>query len=126
MSDADDGRAIERLLGDRIRFRRRVLGLTQSELGAQVDVRFQQIQKYETGQTPITASRLYKVSRVLGASAGYFFKGLAGESAGERSDFNFASESAQGARLLNAFARLSPPLRAAVLECVDALAKDRG
>ncbi|HBJ93966.1 MAG TPA: transcriptional regulator, partial [Hyphomonadaceae bacterium] len=34
-------------VGKRLRWRRRLLGLTQQELASQVGVRFQQIQKYE-------------------------------------------------------------------------------
>jgi len=64
-------------IGNRVRRRRRLLGLTQHDLAAKVGVRFQQIQKYECGANRITASRLFSLSAALSVSVNYFFDGLA-------------------------------------------------
>ena len=40
------------------------------------DVSFQQIHKYENGLMMISASRLWKLSGVLGVPVTYFFEGL--------------------------------------------------
>lgn len=64
-------------IGKRLYHRRRLLGMTQKELGNQVGVRFQQIQKYECGANRITASRLFDLSRALNVSVQYFFDGMA-------------------------------------------------
>ena len=52
-------------LGRRIRLRRRHLRLTQSDLGARLDVSYQQIQKYERGVNRISFSTLVRVAETL-------------------------------------------------------------
>ena len=63
-------------VGKRLRQRRRLLGLTQQKLAEAVDIRFQQIQKYESGANRISASRLWSLSRALDVPVSYFFEGL--------------------------------------------------
>jgi len=41
-----------------------------------VGIKFQQIQKYETGMNRISASRLWDIADALGVQVGYFFEGL--------------------------------------------------
>ncbi len=67
---------IDLLLGRRLRNRRRLLGLTQNQLALMVGVRFQQIQKYESGANRISASRLWRFCQALEVPAAYFFDGL--------------------------------------------------
>lgn len=63
-------------LGQVIRKRRRMLGLTQVELADQLGVRFQQVQKYECAANKISASRLWELSQALQMSVSEFFAGL--------------------------------------------------
>ncbi len=49
------------------------LNLSQSKLAEAIGVKFQQLQKYETGFNRISASRLWEICRVLNVSASYFF-----------------------------------------------------
>lgn len=63
-------------LGRRLRRRRRILGLTQQQLGAQVGVRFQQIQKYECGANRLSAARLWELAEALQTPISYFYDGL--------------------------------------------------
>ncbi len=65
-------------VGKRIRHRRWMLGMTQQQLADRVGIKFQQIQKYETGMNRVSASRLWEISEVLGVSIGFFFEGLDG------------------------------------------------
>jgi transcriptional regulator with XRE-family HTH domain len=60
-------------VGSRVRQRRVLTGLSQSRLGEQIGVTFQQMQKYESGANRISASRLYRLSQVLGIQVQYFF-----------------------------------------------------
>jgi transcriptional regulator with XRE-family HTH domain len=60
-------------VGARISLRRSALGLSQSGLAQRIGVSFQQVQKYETGQNRISASRLHRVAEVLGTSVETFF-----------------------------------------------------
>lgn len=66
-------------VGKRIRHRRWMVGMTQQQLADAVGIKFQQIQKYETGMNRVSASRLWDIARTLGVQIGFFFEGLAGE-----------------------------------------------
>jgi transcriptional regulator with XRE-family HTH domain len=63
-------------LGRRLRQRRRILGLTQQQLAARVDMRFQQIQKYECAANRISAARLWQLAEALDVTINYFYDGL--------------------------------------------------
>ena len=67
---------IDVYVGKRIRHRRWKLGLTQQALGEAVGVRFQQLQKYETGANRVSASRLWYMAKALDVDIYYFFDGL--------------------------------------------------
>ena len=64
-------------VGKRIRHRRWLIGMTQQELAEQVGIKFQQIQKYETGANRVSASRLWDIADTLQVSVSFFFEGLA-------------------------------------------------
>lgn len=63
-------------VGKRIRHRRWMVGMTQQQLAEKVGIKFQQIQKYETGMNRVSASRLWDISGVLGVPVAFFFDGL--------------------------------------------------
>ena len=63
-------------VGKRIRHRRWLVGMTQQQLAEQVGIKFQQIQKYETGANRVSASRLWDISEALDVSVSFFFEGL--------------------------------------------------
>ena len=65
--------AIDKHVGKRVRLRRTILGFSQEQLGAELNVTFQQVQKYERGANRISASRLWDISHILDVSIGYFF-----------------------------------------------------
>jgi len=64
-------------VGRRLREARIAQGLSQTALGQELGVSFQQIQKYERGLNRIGSSRLWDVSNILGVPVSYFFEGLA-------------------------------------------------
>ena len=68
-------------VGQRIRQRRLMIGITQEQLAAASGVKFQQIQKYETGMNRVSASRLWEFTEALQVPITYFFEGL--DSTGE-------------------------------------------
>ena len=65
-------------VGNRVRMRRTLLGLSQSTLADALGITFQQVQKYETGANRISASRLHHISQVLDVPISYFFEELPG------------------------------------------------
>lgn len=68
--------AVDRHVGQRIRARRKALGLSQASLGEALGYSFQQAQKYENGANRVSASKLYETARCLGVPVSYFFEGL--------------------------------------------------
>ena len=66
-------------VGKRIRHRRWMNGTTQQQLAEQVGIKFQQIQKYETGMNRVSASRLWDIATVLNVPVSFFFEGLDAE-----------------------------------------------
>ena len=63
-------------VGKRIRHRRWTLGTTQQQLAERVGIKFQQIQKYETGMNRVSASRLWDIAAALSVPIAYFFEGM--------------------------------------------------
>ena len=75
MTDSKLPSGIDRVVGQRIRWRRRELKLTQERLGELLELTFQQVQKYEKGVNRVSAGRLYEIAGVLGVPISYFFDG---------------------------------------------------
>jgi len=63
-------------VGKRIRHRRWLAGMTQQQLAQAVGIKFQQIQKYETGANRVSASRLWDIADALDVEVSFFFEGL--------------------------------------------------
>lgn len=67
---------VDTYVGRRLRQCRLFLGMSQGELASKVGIKFQQIQKYETGANRISASRLWDIAAALQVDVRYFFDGL--------------------------------------------------
>ena len=65
--------AIDLYVGKRRRLCCTFLGLSQEQLGAELNITFQQVQKYERGANRISASRLWDMSQILDDPVRYFF-----------------------------------------------------
>lgn len=76
---ADNPDKIDVHVGAAMRTLRHNAGLSQEALAEAMGVRFQQVQKYETGKNRISASRLKRAADALGASINDFFRGLEDE-----------------------------------------------
>ncbi len=61
-------------VGQRIRARRSLMGISQEKLAMAVNLTFQQIQKYERGANRVSASRLYQFGKILNVPVAYFFE----------------------------------------------------
>jgi transcriptional regulator with XRE-family HTH domain len=68
--------AVDIHVGKRLRHRRWMVGATQGELADTLGIRFQQIQKYESGVNRVSASRLWEIAQALQVPVAYFFQGL--------------------------------------------------
>jgi transcriptional regulator with XRE-family HTH domain len=67
---------VDHFIGARIRERRKMIGLSQPQLGELIGVSYQQVHNYERGDNSISAGRLYEIACELGAPLEYFFEGL--------------------------------------------------
>jgi transcriptional regulator with XRE-family HTH domain len=95
-------------IGARLKLRRRMLGLSQSDLAERLDVTYQQICKYEAGDNRISAAKLFLAANVLACPITFFFEGLGrGAPASQR----MSSDNAE--RILNQFLARPDGLRLA-------------
>ncbi len=102
-------------VGERVRTRRLLAGLSQDAFAGYLGVTFQQIQKYEKGANRISASRLYRIAKILDAPITYFF-----DRAGE-TDLP-EDMSREGLELIRAFSRIEDEgLRKHLLLLIKAL-----
>lgn len=120
---------LDELVGRRLRMRRRLLGLSQKELGARVGLRFQQIQKLECGATRITCARLFDLANALGLTPDSLFEGLAPACEGARAephDLTLADLSSQvtAMNLLRAFHRMDKARQRVLIDIALVLGGD--
>lgn len=50
--------------------------MTQQQLADAIGIRFQQIQKYESGANRISAARLWSIARAMGVPVSFFYGGM--------------------------------------------------
>src|ERR1700724_516887 len=72
----------DRHVGSRVRMRRKMLSMSQTELADMLGLTFQQVQKYENGTNRVSASRLLQISRSLRVRISFFFEDPRGHSKG--------------------------------------------
>ena len=108
---------IDRHVGERIRRRRVMLGLTQEQLGEALGISYQQIQKYETGANRVSAGRLFMISQILEVGIAVLFDGL-----GEEVDSDVSNASRHVIELVRAFSKISDEkVRGSVMSLVRTL-----
>jgi transcriptional regulator with XRE-family HTH domain len=100
------------VVGGNIRALRKAAGLSQTELGEAAGVKFQQVQKYETGFNRVSASRLIDFSRALDVSPMRFFDGI---ELPDESSNTVTARTRDEAMLLERLRRVSELQRDAVL-----------
>lgn len=115
-------------VGNRVRARRRTLGLSQEKLAEAVGVTFQQVQKYENGTNRIGSSRLQQIAAAMAIPISYFFEDVPGQtelskdapSSSWLTEFLTTSE---GPALVKAFVKIrNRKLRRKIVDIVSALA----
>ncbi|EGF89662.1 helix-turn-helix family protein [Asticcacaulis biprosthecium C19] len=125
--DQTEAHPIDLHVGERVRLKRKELGITQPALATQLKVSFQQLQKYERGFNRISASKLYEIAGALDVPIGYFFDGAKGTAAAASPKVPVVPETltAEEARLLEDFRRLKPEGRKFVTNAVRRLAAQK-
>ena len=117
-------------VGNRVRIRRMLIGMSQERLGDLLGLTFQQVQKYEKGVNRIGAGRLFEMARILNVPVDFFYEGVnsaplqAGESENGASVMEFVS-SGEGLQLSLAFMKIKDSkVRKRVLDLVKSLAEE--
>ncbi|HEY0281840.1 MAG TPA: helix-turn-helix transcriptional regulator [Rhizomicrobium sp.] len=123
---------IDAQVGNRLRLRRMMIGMSQERLGELLGLTFQQVQKYEKGVNRIGAGRLFEIARILGVPIYYFYESVSEQLAGApgfaETDtppvLEFVS-SGEGLQLSLAYMRIKDPkVRKRVLDLVKSLSED--
>lgn len=123
---------IDRHVGHKVRVARIRAELSQTELGREIGLSYQQIQKYESGKNRISASMLYEIAKRLNIPLTEFFRGLphASLQATDARPINddecmaYAATS-EGRYFIEEILRLSPRLRPRALAVLKVLAGDK-
>lgn len=117
---------VDALVGERIRTRRRQIGMSQSDLGQAIGVRFQQVQKYETGSNRVSASRLWQIAEALSVEVVFFFEGISApqDDATRVEDRLPARSDPAALELLDRFTRLPEGRKTAVLNIIRCMTDD--
>ncbi len=114
---------IDRHVGARVRMRRLMLDMTQTQLGNKLDLTFQQVQKYEKGTNRIGASRLQHIAEVLQVPVSFFFEGAVGEMKSSEPRSLFVSEflaSSEGIALVKAYMSIKDTkIRRCIVQLVE-------
>lgn len=133
MSENKSPSGIDRIVGQRLRWRRRELRLTQEQLGERLGLTFQQVQKYEKGVNRVSAGRLWEMASQLSVPIAYFFEGadevvssqLAMRETGDAPELPIID--AQSMELIAAFQKIDDPdLRRSLLHTIRAAASAAG
>jgi len=118
-------------VGNRVRIRRMLIGMSQERLGDLLGLTFQQVQKYEKGVNRIGAGRLYEVARILNVPVDFFYEGVSSASASGSKEHEDAPpviefvSSGEGLQLSLAFMKIKDAkVRKRVLDLVKSLADE--
>ena len=120
---------IDKVIGRNVRIHRLARKMSQTELGEQLGVSFQQVQKYENGTNRIGASRLQQFSHILQVPVEFFFErsaphGSDGSALSVAQIDDFISDS-NGLRLIGAFMRIdNAALRRRIVTLVQEIVGD--
>jgi transcriptional regulator with XRE-family HTH domain len=125
---------IDKYVGGRVRMRRMMLGVSQTNLGDALGIAFQQVQKYENGTNRVSASRLQHISHILQVPVSFFFEEappVPGQHNGNGATAptpTYVTEflsSTDGLALTKAFMRIKQPkLRRRIVKLVEEIAGD--
>lgn len=115
---------VDLYVGNAIRARRKVQGVSQERLGEAAGVSFQQIQKYERGSNRVSASMLARIAQALGCRSADLMPPEEGEESAEVRGAMELLATDGGMELARAYLSLSPARRRSVVAIALALAEE--
>jgi transcriptional regulator with XRE-family HTH domain len=127
---------VDKHVGSRLRMRRLMLDMSQTDIADALGLTFQQVQKYEKGTNRIGASRLQHISQILQVPVPFFFEGgpaapgpgpAARETAVSASYVTDFLATSDGLSLVKAFMLIEDPkLRRAIVRLVEEITSEHG
>jgi transcriptional regulator with XRE-family HTH domain len=63
-----------REIGEKVKFRRQDVGMSQERLAEILGVSYQQVQRYESGRNKISVERVQEIAQALSVPVSYFFE----------------------------------------------------
>jgi transcriptional regulator with XRE-family HTH domain len=115
---------IDKVVGRNIRIHRLAKSMSQTELGTQLGVSFQQVQKYENGTNRVGSGRLYQIAAILGAHVSVFFSGGDVPETPRDPDLLELLAEPQSVRLMRAFAKINDTtVRRSLIELAEKFAQ---
>lgn len=90
---------LNKVLGSRLKHRRQLMGLNQTELGKKLQISGQQIHKYEAGIDQLSAPKIYELSSILQIPISYFFDDLETDHLAESLSNEYQSQDIEEVRL---------------------------
>ncbi|MGC0372339.1 MAG: hypothetical protein DGJ47_001051 [Rickettsiaceae bacterium] len=135
-SSEQKGRAdeIDKVVSNKLKMRRIMLGMSQQDIGKAVNVSIQQIQKYEKATNRIASGKLYTLAKFLKVPITYFFEHnndggqvITNAFAEDHEEYDASDESVASEKevvhLIKAFSDVkSPQTRKKVIELIKSMA----
>ncbi len=119
-------------VGERVRLRRMMVGMSQDKLADALGLTFQQVQKYEKGANRVGASRLFQIANILNVPVQFFYDDFTQELGlpvngfaedDSASEFMGLLATPEGVQLCKAFSQITDPaVRKKLLDLIKTLA----
>ena len=70
---SSDHHSMNKIIGSNLRFIRKLKKMSLMQLADKMNIKYQQVGKYELGQNQLCAYRIWQASNILGCKVKYFF-----------------------------------------------------
>src|SRR5262245_1564218 len=123
---------VDQHVGSRVRMRRLILQVSQSDLADRIGVSFQQVQKYERGMNRIGAGRLQQIAGALQVPVTFFFEPTSPHPPAVAEDqalatLNHFMSTREGLMLARSFMRIGDSrLRRRIIDLVEEIERAQG
>lgn len=104
------------IIGQRLRAARLKVGMSQDQLGHELGVTFQQVQKYEKGVNRIDFNRLINIAKVLNVALEYFSGPVSTTRNEGTIEFDAMLATREGVQIIEAMIEMSPPQRQFIID----------
>ncbi len=114
------------VVGQRIRAARQLVGISQPQLAKDLQLTFQQVQKYEKGVNRVSIGRLVQISQITKQPLSYFTSGMdnGSKEAVNMSFIETALSTRHGVRIMRAFSKLDLKNQVLLADLAESMTRD--